>query len=202
MLLDGPLYGYQLHQIVRAHGELYADLKKANLYYLLDRLAKDGDLAMEAEAGARGARGERLIYTITEQGRARFYQLLRETLLQYEPIHTGIETAVVFLSYLSPREGMALLKERRQVMQEKYTQVKADVGQPEKQPPLVAVASDHILSLMDAELAWINRSLEYLEQAGWGDGLEPTPSSEQTPHSGKATCPGNQHEAMQGESKI
>src|SRR5579884_2444623 len=92
MLFPRPLHGYELYQIIQAHGELYADLKKANLYYLLDRLAKDGYLDMEVEAGARGVRGERLIYTITDQGRTHFYQLLRETLLQYEPVHTGIET--------------------------------------------------------------------------------------------------------------
>lgn len=189
LLLDGPLYGYQLHQIVRAHGELYADLKKANLYYLLDRLAHDGYLEMEVEAGARGVRGERLIYTITDEGRARFHQLLRETLLQYEPVHTGIETAIVFLSYLSLEEGIALLKERQQVMQKKYAQVVIDVGQPETQPPLVAVASDHIISLMNAELAWIERSLERLQQAGW---VARSATSEQPHHTVKGTCPGNQ----------
>lgn len=191
MLLDGPLYGYQLHQIIRAHGELYADLKKANLYYLLDRMAKNGELTVEAEAGTRGARGERLIYTITEQGRTRFYQLLRETLLHYEPIHTGIETAIVFLSYLSPVEGIALLKERRQIIQAKYRQARADVGQPEKQPPLVALASDHILSFMEAELTWIERSLARLEQASQPTGS--TSSEEGIRHSGKGDCPGTQH---------
>ena len=189
MLLDGPLYGYQLHQIVRAHGELYADLKKANLYYLLDRLAKDGYLEMETEQGARGARGERLIYAITDTGRTHFHQLLRETLLQYEPVHTGIETAVVFLSYLSPDEAMALLKERRRSIQDKRMQVVADLGQPEKNPPLVVIAGDHLLSLIDAELAWINRSLDYLHQAGWSDG---SASSQPSQHSSKGICPGNQ----------
>jgi DNA-binding PadR family transcriptional regulator len=58
MLLGGPLYGYQLHQIVRAHGELYADLKKANLYYLLERLAKEGYLETEVETSARGFWGQ------------------------------------------------------------------------------------------------------------------------------------------------
>ena len=35
LLVHRPLHGYELHRIVRAHGELYTDLKKANLYYLL-----------------------------------------------------------------------------------------------------------------------------------------------------------------------
>ena len=190
MLLNGPLYGYQLHQIVRAHGELYADLKKANLYYLLDRLAKDGYLEMDVETGTRGARGERLTYTITAEGRAHFHQLLRETLLQYEPVHTGVETAVVFLSYLSPAEGVALLKERRQSIQEKRVQVVADVGQAGKNPPLVVIAGEHLISLIDAELAWIDRSLDYLEKVGWVTRSASSPSSEQSQHVVKGTCPG------------
>src|SRR5690242_19416061 len=72
LLLAGPKSGYDLHRILRAHGELYADLKKANVYYLLDRLARDGFLSVQSEPGARGPRGERLIYTMTESGRERF----------------------------------------------------------------------------------------------------------------------------------
>jgi len=80
LLHHGPLHGYELHRIIRAHGELYADLKKANLYYLLDRLAADGYLHVDVEPGARGARGERLVYTLTDAGRDRFDTLLREAL--------------------------------------------------------------------------------------------------------------------------
>ncbi len=193
MLLNGPLYGYQLHQIVRAHGELYADLKKANLYYLLDRLAKDGYLAMEVESGARGARGERLIYVVTEKGRAHFYQLLRETLLRYEPVHTGVETAVVFLSYLAPAESIALLQERRRSVQERQVRVVAELGRAGENAPLVVIASDYLISLIDAELAWIDRSLNYLETVGWGDQLTIVSStSEPVQYSVKGMCPGNQ----------
>lgn len=191
LLLDGPLYGYQLHQIVRAHGELYADLKKANLYYLLERLTADGYLGMEVEPGARGARGERLIYTITATGRAHFQQLLRETLVSFELAHTGIETAVVFLSSLSPQEGVALLQERRAAVQEKRAQIVADLDHPEKNAPLVMIAVDHLLSLLDAELAWIDRSLAYLEKTGWTERAASPHSSEESQSTVKSTCPGN-----------
>lgn len=183
MLLGGPLYGYQLHQIVRAHGELYADLKKANLYYLLERLAKEGYLETEVETGARGIRGERVIYTLTEQGWARFYELLRETLVSYELVHTGIETAVVFLSQLPPAEGMALLQERRQVIAQRHAQVVSDVGDPAKNSPLMRIAGDHLVSLVDAELAWIDRSLAYLREVGWAD--QGTTASSQSSHAPK-----------------
>src|SRR5215469_817490 len=91
LLLLGPKTGYQLHRITEAHGELYTDLKKGNVYYLLDRLAKSGALEVTAEAGAPGPRRERLIYAITDHGRQRFHELLRAVLRTYELPHTGVE---------------------------------------------------------------------------------------------------------------
>ncbi len=172
MLLHGSLYGYEMHRIVRAHGELYADLKKANLYYLLEHLARDGYLSVEAEAGARGARGERLIYALTDKGRARFSELLREVMLSYEPVHTGIGTAVVFLAELPTAEGIALLEQRRRIMTERRAQIADEMGgllndeapadNASNREILVRIAADHLVSLIDAELAWIARSLARL----------------------------------------
>jgi len=172
LLLNGSRYGYELHQIVRAHGELYADLKKANMYYLLERLASDGYLHVEAEAGTRGNRGERLIYALTEQGRERFNMLLHEVMLSYEPIHMGIDTAVVFLSYLSPREGLQLLKQRREIVAQRRIEMAVELSKSETSNPLVHIASDHLLSLVNAELAWIDRSLTYLHDVELADGQE------------------------------
>jgi len=169
MLFRGPLHGYELYQIVRAHGELYADLKKANLYYLLDRLAKEGDLVVQSEPSAYGARGERLIYQLTDQGREHFFQLLRDVVLTYEPVHIGIETAMVFLAFLPPAEGMRLLEERRARVSERREAAARDLGDPAAQAPLVRVAADHLLSLIDAELAWLDRTLAYLRACGWAD---------------------------------
>jgi|SRR6266571_2774658 len=167
LLRRGPLYGYELHRIVRAHGDLYTDLKKANLYYLLDRLASEGHLRVQTEAGARGARGERLIYELTDQGRARFDELLHEILLTYEPVHTGVGTAVVFLAQLPGTEGIALLEERRQIVAQRRAQVAAALSDLATRGPLVRIAGDHLVSLIDAELAWIDRSLVYLRDIDW-----------------------------------
>src|SRR5919201_626149 len=136
MLFRRPLHGYELYQIIRTHGELYADLKKANLYYLLDRLAKEGDLAVQAEPSAYGVRGERLIYEITDQGREHFLHLLRDIVLTYEPVHTGIETAIVFLAFLPPAEGIRLLEERRASVAERRNSTARDLGDPATQAPL------------------------------------------------------------------
>lgn len=167
LLQRGPLYGYELHRIVRTHGELYADLKKANLYYLLERLASEGYLSVHTEEGARGARGERLVYELTDQGRTHFKALLRETILTYEPAHTGVDTAVVFLASLPRAESLQLLMERRNIVAARRDVVAQDLAVVAESSPLFHIASDHLLSLIDVEVAWIDRSLAYLIDAHW-----------------------------------
>jgi DNA-binding PadR family transcriptional regulator len=88
LLLLGPLSGYRVHQIVTAHGGLHRDLKKANVYYLLSRMEQGGLLLVQAEAGARGPRRERLVYSVTEHGRREVQALLRQVLRDYEPVHS------------------------------------------------------------------------------------------------------------------
>ena len=171
LLLHGPRYGYELHRIVRAHGDLYTDLKKGNLYYLLDRLAHEGDLTVQAEPGTRGARGERLIYALTDQGQAHFHALLREVLRAYEPAHTGVDVAVIYLSHLPPDEAVALLDERRRAVEARRATAAAELGEAaegtsEERIAAGRLAADHLLSLMDAELAWIERVLAHLRWSG------------------------------------
>jgi DNA-binding PadR family transcriptional regulator len=167
LLRQGPLSGYDLHRIVRAHGELYTDLKKGNVYYLLDRLAGDGYLHVEVAPGAGGPRGERLLYSLTDQGAARFEELLRAVLRTYDTVHPGVDVAIVFLAQLPRVEALTLLAERRQTIETRRALVQAEFGDLAALPPLERIAADHLLSLMDAELAWVDRALAELRRSPW-----------------------------------
>jgi DNA-binding PadR family transcriptional regulator len=163
LVQSGHNTGYDLHRIVTAHGELYDDLKKGNVYYLLERLAESGALEVTAEAGARGPRRERLVYTLTDRGRRRFFELLREVVRTYELAHTGVEVGMVYLPYLAPQEAIPLLEERRQaVLARRTLMIEREARGGDHFH--VQLARDHLLSLMDAELAWIERTLQRLRE--------------------------------------
>ena len=162
LLLLGPKTGYQLHRITEAHGVLYTDLKKGNVYYLLDKLAKSGALEVAAEAGAPGPRRERLVYAITDHGRQRFHELLREVLRTYELPHTGVEVGMVFLPYLDVSEATQLLSERRSAVLERRAAVEGEMGASDHGP--VSLAQDHLLCLIEAELSWIERTITRLQR--------------------------------------
>jgi DNA-binding PadR family transcriptional regulator len=155
LLRNGPLSGYDVLRIVTAHGELYRDLKKANVYYLLERMAKEGLVTVRSEPGARGPRGARLLYSITAAGRSSFDRLLREVLRGYEPTYTGLEVAMVLADNLSATEASGLLTQRRETVRRYRAMVSGQLGEPEP-----GSAGDHLLSLVDAELAWMDRAID------------------------------------------
>src|SRR5512146_2909369 len=168
--------GYDLHRVVRAHGALSTDLKKGNVYYLLDRLAADGYLSVRAEPGARGPRGERLIYSLTSAGCIYFEDLLRDVLRTYDPVHIGVDVAFIFLGQLPHAEALALLEERRQVVAERRRQVAGELEHADKTDLLQRIAFDHLISLIDAELAWVERAVRDLRANGWQAETERKPS--------------------------
>jgi DNA-binding PadR family transcriptional regulator len=166
LLQMGPKTGYQLHRITKAHGELYTDLKQGNVYYLLDRLARSGALEVTAQAGAPGPRRERLVYAITESGRQRFHELLRDVLRTYEVPHSGVEVGMVFLPYLDVDEVAQLLSERRVAVLTRRSAVERDMRTSDHGH--VSLAQDHLLCLIDAELSWIDRTIERLQRRNEG----------------------------------
>jgi DNA-binding PadR family transcriptional regulator len=170
---------------VRAHGEFYADLKKANLYYLLERLTGEGCLEVQAEPGARGPRRERLVYSLTERGKERFGELLRDVLREYTPIHSGVEIAILFLARVPAAEAITLLEQRRATVAARRSQVVLDLGDFAAHGNLQRIAADHLLSQIDGELAWADRALAQLRDASkrGGDGKQ-APTTKKGPRSG------------------
>lgn len=157
LLLGEPLSGYRLHQVAAAHGELYADLKKPNLYYLLSRMEQEGLVVATVEPGARGPRRERLVYAITDAGRDVFDRLLRHELRAYEPSHLGIESAAVLLDHVPVADGVRLLRERRAAAAAYRERARKSLAEPEP-----GSAGDHLLLLVEAELTWVDRALDRL----------------------------------------
>jgi DNA-binding PadR family transcriptional regulator len=183
LLKSGPKHGYELHRIVVAHGSLYADFKKPTLYHLLHRLAMQGSVQVRSEGGARGPRGERLVFALTAAGEKLFFRLLRHTLSAYDAGPTSLEVAAAYLMFLPAGEAQELLRTRREVIHARRAQMAAEItamaqmsgarGRAARE-----LAADHALSLMDAEIGWTDRAIGQLTagpRKAPGDAATPRP---------------------------
>jgi DNA-binding PadR family transcriptional regulator len=160
-------HGYELHRIVVAHGSLYADFKKPTLYHLLHRLALQGAVAVRSEGGARGPRGERLVFALEPAGEALLLELLRGALSSHDGSQTSFEVAVAYVGLLPPAEAQALLRRRSSLIRDRRAEVVGEIEAMAAQsdPARHAarqLAADHSLSMMDAEIAWTDRAIRQL----------------------------------------
>jgi DNA-binding PadR family transcriptional regulator len=167
LLRSGAKHGYELHRIVVAHGSLYADFKKPTLYHLLHRLALQGAVQVRSEGGARGPRGERLVFALAPPGEALLLDLLRGALSSHDSSQTSFEVAVAFVGMLPAAEAQELLRRRRAVIRARRAEVLDEIDEMAAQAQARRLAprqlaADHSLSLMDAEIAWTDRAIRQL----------------------------------------
>lgn len=173
LLLEKPMYGQQIREVIERHHNLFADfIKKPTIYYQLERLTQDGYLKVRREtvqAPGTGAAHEELalrerdVYYITEAGRRHFYSLLRDALGTYTPGLNEMEACLFFLQYLEPGEVILLLKERYELVargRAVLTQQMQELGYHDDAHNLV---NDHKLALLEAELNWLARTIVHLE---------------------------------------
>ncbi len=172
LLAEHPMYGQQIREVIELHHDAFASfIKKPTMYYQLDRLVTGGFLEARSEAVEAPGPGlahqdvalrEREVYYLTEAGRKRFVSLLREALQAYEPGPSVIDAAVFFIDRLAPQEAARLLQARLERLVRARSQVAEQIATMREQDRAHAIVNDHACTLLDAEIAWLERTIARL----------------------------------------
>ena len=153
ILFQGKMHGYGLNEHVQHALGQYADVKKSTVYYALDKLEKECFITQET--AREGKRPERRVYQITEEGRTRFFDLLRTHLASYERTYYTDDIGVVFMDQLPAAEV-------RQLLTEKQQRIQASLDELLQHPELDEHASSlryliqHSTAHIRADLVWLD----------------------------------------------
>jgi DNA-binding PadR family transcriptional regulator len=170
LLQEEPLHGYEIKR--RIEHEAMADwagLSYGAIYSALSKLAKDG-FVKKIGTEQVGKRPSRDVYQITKNGRGEFLRLLREALSTVAYQNDPVDIALRLVGALPAQEVRALLEERKATLKQGFqmlTEQKAAFVQSHQGAPYAegaCVLFDHWLLRLEAELAWLKRVLEKLEQ--------------------------------------
>lgn len=171
LLVEKPMYGQQIREVIENHHGVFADfIKKPTIYYQLDRLAMDGYLEVRRESVEAPGPGsahedlaprERDVYYITEAGRRYFYQLLKDSICSYTPGLNSVDASLFFLRHLAPGEASQLLQDRY----EQVASYKASMFSEaeETHDDAHELVRDHKLTILNAELDWLERTIKHLQ---------------------------------------
>jgi DNA-binding PadR family transcriptional regulator len=157
LLRRQEMHGYQINEFIEEKMHFCIDLKKSTAYYILDKLAQEGYVAVEREQ--EGNRPPRRVYHITTTGEAYFGRLLRQNLADFAQVYYPTDVGIAFLDQLPRQEVVGYLREKREKVK---LELEGLQNAPGHSGPLSYVL-DHNQQLMNAELEWLNALLKDLE---------------------------------------
>jgi DNA-binding PadR family transcriptional regulator len=110
LLQDGPLHGYELKKLVEERMSQVAHIAPGTLYYTLKKLEKQSLIGHARER--EGNRPERQVYSITDDGRARFTELLREAVHTDERPAWTFDAALYFYEHIDKADLLVAIEEK------------------------------------------------------------------------------------------
>jgi DNA-binding PadR family transcriptional regulator len=157
LLRTGSMHGYQLNDFIESTLSTCVQIKRPTAYYVLNKMQDDG--WVEESEEQEGNRPPRRIYSITPAGEAAFQKLLRQNLADYELAQFTGDVGLAFLEELPLDEGLALLQQRRGIIEALLEETRAI---PQHRGSL-QLTIEHQVHHLQSELEWLDAVMARLE---------------------------------------
>jgi DNA-binding PadR family transcriptional regulator len=152
-LSSRPYHGYELkRQVEWILGEA---LNSNHLYPALRRYEEMGAIYHEVER--QSGRPDRHVYHLTEQGKEVLRTLLREFSPELARSDSEFQTRVAFFHLLDPADRLAILKTRREVLEQRLQHRQHALTLAREQPQ-----ATYVHSLLDFQLRQVQQELDWI----------------------------------------
>lgn len=156
-LWEKPMYPYEMTTTMRERGkEDSIRLNFGSLYAVIKSLEKHGFIEV-TQTEREGNRPERVVYGITDAGRAEADDWMRELIAFPVKEYPAIETGLSLLPMLSPEVAADLLERRRDLLDADLAERArvSDAALAMPLPELFMIESRYRVAVMEAERAFV-----------------------------------------------
>ncbi|MCT2586967.1 PadR family transcriptional regulator [Actinophytocola gossypii] len=165
LLTEKPMHPYEMSSTLRERAkEESIKLNYGSLYSVVESLRRH-ELIEVQETVREGRRPERTVYAITDAGRDEFVDWESELLSVPVKEYTRFEAALSLVPSLPPDEVVRLLETRRVRLSTEVVSLAAVMEEMTKQgmPYLFAIEADYVKVLREAELRFVEQTIERIE---------------------------------------
>ena len=170
-LSQRPMHPYELGRMLREHGdERSIRFNHGSMYMVVRKLAKAGFVVAQ-ESTREGQRPERTVYAVTDAGRAELHDWLRALVEEPEYEYPHFVAALSLIAALPPADVVDLLRARLTRLRDEAAGTRRLVAETLDGGvhPLFLVEEDYRLTLLDAEIAFVERFIDRITDSedGW-----------------------------------
>lgn len=158
-LAEAPMHAYRMHELIKLRGkDSVVNVSQRNsVYQTIERLLRT-ELIGILETSRQEGRPERVVYQITDAGRATLHEwvvgMLAEPVVEFPEFPAALATIAV----LSQEEAQQQLERRVLALEQQLAASNAAAGEAISLgiPRLFLIEDEYKRAIMNAEIAWIN----------------------------------------------
>jgi DNA-binding PadR family transcriptional regulator len=162
LLAEAPRYGHELQTLIDDRGlREWVMIGFSSIFYLLNKLEKNGLIASEARSDQTGM--PRKHYSLTEAGRGVLQTAVADLLRQPHALGSGFELGLANLNVLKPVQVYRVLNHHRSDLRQRLSAIEKSYQRYHDEAndgvdPVDALYT-HSLAIMQAELTWLETFL-------------------------------------------
>jgi DNA-binding PadR family transcriptional regulator len=160
-LLDGPMNGYGVRRRLEMMGaDNWANVAFGSIYHGLGKMADEGLLEI-VEAG----KGGKVVYALTETGRADFHRMLLTAWHEVKPIVDPFQVALTFMDRLEKQEILDALYGRMTQLKTSVETIGHIFGAKQRYGAPQHVDENLRLTraMLQAQLDWVEKAIKQVE---------------------------------------
>ena len=165
-LVEEPMHVYRMQRLFEERGKdrVVNVRSRASLYQTIERLMRLGLVEVRETVRTEGV-PDRIVYAITEEGRAVAGDWLREMLRTTGTEFPEFLVAVSMLFGLDPEDARGQLEVRAQGLAAQLAETEAAVASaPEGLPRLFMLEEEYRRTMLEAELAWVRGVIDDMRE--------------------------------------
>ncbi len=163
LVAEIPRHGYEIEQIIEERGMRdWTEVGFSSIYYLLKKLEQAGMIKSRIEQ-SEGRGPARKVYQITPPGREAHINATLAALSEPGRCYTPFLLGMSNLPAVPHQQALEALRSYRDILSERQAQLVEKVETQSPLPGHVAAMFDYSITLIEAELAWIEKFIPQME---------------------------------------
>ena len=163
LIIERPRHGYEIEQVIEERGmREWTEVGFSSIYYLLKKLEKNGLITGRTEA-ADGKGPARKVYRPTPSGIEACQQATIQALASMHRSYPPLLLGIANLNQVPRADVLDALSRHCHELNERLVHLQIKITNQQPLPDEVATMFDYSLTMVEAEMKWIERFIRQLE---------------------------------------
>jgi DNA-binding PadR family transcriptional regulator len=168
LVAEMPRHGYQLEQLIEQRTmREWTQIGFSSIYFVLGRLEAMKLVSARRPAETRANSRAKKTYAVTKAGRRALVAQTLAALSTVRPTYSSVLLGMINWPVLQRDDALQALQARRSAIEAELARLRNIRIDQQPLPDFVEALFDHSIGQLNAEIAWVRRTLDYMSSKPW-----------------------------------